>query len=102
MEAQSQLQSLLSLLGADGELFPDPVESGQSVSRRARCTAQGLTEDDGRLQQLTAVVIGALRGRTGKKAGWHGKLLLSVCWCFVFRTIVLFCLLELIVFNFEL
>lgn len=82
MEAQSQLQSLLSLLGANGELFPDPVESGQSVSRRARCTAQGLTEDDGRLQQLTAVIIGALKGKTGEKEGRHDKQLLSVLVCF--------------------
>lgn len=82
MEAQSQLQSLLSLLGANGELFPDPVESGQSVSRRARCTAQGLTKDDGRLQQLTAVIIGALRGKTGEKEGRHDKHLLSVLVCF--------------------
>lgn len=33
MKVQSQLQSLLPLVGADGELLPDPVESGQGVSR---------------------------------------------------------------------
>lgn len=64
VEAQSQLQSLLSLLTADAELFPDSVESWQSVSRRACRTAQRLTEDDGRLQQLTAVIIGALKEKT--------------------------------------
>lgn len=67
MEVESQLQSLLSLLSADAELFPDSVESRQSVSRRARCTAQRLTEDDGRLQQLTAIIIGALKEETGRR-----------------------------------
>ncbi|KAA8587893.1 hypothetical protein FQN60_001087 [Etheostoma spectabile] len=61
VEVQSQLQSLLSLLSADAELFPDSVESWQSVSGRARRTAQRLTEDNGRLQQLTAIIICALK-----------------------------------------
>ncbi len=67
MEVKRQLQSLLSLLRADAELFPDSVESRQSVSGRARRTAQRLTEDDGRLQQLTAVIIGALKEEAGRK-----------------------------------
>ena len=61
MEVQSQLQSLLPLFTADAELFPHSVESGQSVSGRARCAAQRLTEDDGGLQQLAAVIVSALK-----------------------------------------
>lgn len=61
MEVESQLQSLLSLLGADAELFPDSVEARQSVSGRARRTAQRLAEDDGGLQQLAAIIVGALK-----------------------------------------
>ena len=64
VEVQSQLQPLLSLLSADAELLPDPIESRQSVSGRARRTAQRLTEDDSRLQQLTAVIVSALRDET--------------------------------------
>lgn len=86
MEVQSQLQSLLSLFGADGELFPDSVESRQSVSRRARRTAQRLAEDDGRLQQLTAVVIGALKEKSRTKTNREMELL-SVCHTSVFRMI---------------
>lgn len=66
MEVQSQLQPLLPLLGADRKLFPHPVEPRQGVSGGARGAAQRLAEDDGGLQQLTAVVVGALRAKMGK------------------------------------
>lgn len=61
MEVQGQLQPLLPLVGADGELLPHPVESRQSVAGRARRAAQRLAEDDGRLQKLAAVIVCALR-----------------------------------------
>lgn len=79
MKVQSQLQSLLSLFSADSKLFPDSVESGQSVSGRARRTAQRLAEDDSGLQQLTAVIIGALKIKTREEMERHR---LSVS-CFV-------------------
>lgn len=84
MEVQSQLQSLLSLLCADSKLFPDPVESRQSVSRRARRTAQRLTEDDSRLQQLTAIIIRALKEKTEDKLR---VIVIVLC--------LMFCFLEL-------
>ena len=60
VEVQSQLQPLLSLVGADAELLPDPVEARQRVSGGAGGASEGLTENHGSLQQLAAIVVGAL------------------------------------------
>lgn len=60
MEVLSQFQPLLPLLGADRELLPHPVEPRQGVPGGARGAAQRLAEHDGGLQQLAAVVVGAL------------------------------------------
>lgn len=102
VEVQSQLQSLLSLFGADGELFPDSVESRQSVSGRARRTAQRLAEDDGRLQQLTAVIVGALQEKPrGKTTREMGVIVSLSFFCFQndFIPFFFFCLSKLMALN---
>lgn len=75
VELQSQFQSLLSLLGTDAKLFPHSVEARKSVPRWACCTAQRLAEDHCCLQQLAAIIIGALK--THREISWASSVLLS-------------------------
>lgn len=67
VEVQSQLKPLLSLLSSDAELFPDPVQPGESVSGRACGAAQRLAENYGGLKQLPPVIVGALSDRNTRE-----------------------------------
>ncbi len=65
MESTGHLQPVLPLVRRDCELFPHTVESGQRVPRGAGGTTQRLAQHHCGLQQLAAVIIGALKTEKG-------------------------------------
>lgn len=74
VESTGHLQPVLPLVRRDCELFPHTVESGQRVPWGAGGTTQRLAQHHCGLQQLAAVIIGALKtekGNTDNKT-WAG------------------------------